>query len=208
MLVHNHDQMLYYLFQLESYAWKKPKADKMFRQTSGPNDTGVTLGAYKGLDFKLTMEVLSMVRHGKRNSLRYQELIEETETELGVIALRMIQTAIGAWGFSRRTKYALRTLKVYKSDKAKRQAFNDAREKFEKVLKDAGGIEGGGVEELHKLALAEPGIDRFAIDKAMDQRKRLIEVLVNKLFDAKVRIPFSFSHLPTIVLAFLQTKLQ
>lgn len=68
-------------------AWKKPKTDALFHQSPGQHETGVTIGAYKGLDFKLTMEILSMVRHGKRNSLPYQELMEEGETEMGVIAL-------------------------------------------------------------------------------------------------------------------------
>lgn len=190
VLCDSRDQMLYSLFQLETYAWKKPKADKFFHQSAGQHETGVTIGAYKGLDFKLTMEVLSMVRHGKRNSLPYKELIEESETELGIVALRMIQTAIGAWAFSRRAAYASNTLRVYHTDKAKKNAFDVARDKYKKIEKE------GGVEALLKLATDEPLIHQTSIDKALDVKRRLADALVGKMFQAKARAPLPRSLLP------------
>eukprot|EP01050_Picozoa_sp_SAG11_P008076 SAG11_NODE_694_length_7695_cov_2.772775_5_plen_536_part_00 len=111
-LVNSKDNMLYTLFQLEAYAWKKPKDDEFYHTQAKHQDNGVAVGTYKGLDFKLTLERLSMVRHGKSKSMTYSDLINESQTERGMVALRVLQTMIGAWAFLRRGRYAAGTLLV------------------------------------------------------------------------------------------------
>ena len=53
-----------------------------------------------------------MVKWGKCMSLNYEELAHETEIELGMVALRMIQAAIAGWACIRRAEYANGSLMV------------------------------------------------------------------------------------------------
>ena len=91
---------------LKVYAWKKPKIGAFYQEQSKQDDLGVPIGSYKGLDFHLTLERLSMAQHGKCMSLPYEALMEESQAELGLVALRMIQCAIGAWACKRRKRPA------------------------------------------------------------------------------------------------------
>eukprot|EP01052_Picozoa_sp_SAG31_P062672 SAG31_NODE_21642_length_544_cov_1.379775_1_plen_111_part_10 len=99
----------------------------------------------------------------------------------------MIQTAVGAWGFSRRAKYAVGTLRVYPSDKIKQRALEEARQKYKKLFADAGGEEGHGVESLRQLAVDAADIEQHSIEQALDAKGRLIELIVEKMLDGKVR---------------------
>ena len=118
------DNMLYMLFALEEYAWKKSKSQHHQHSLSANTD-GLPISAFKGLDFDLTLERLSMEKFGVNQSLGYAELVEQTDTEKGLIALRIIQTLIGASVFRRRAQYARYTqgdgkFSVWAGDRMKR----------------------------------------------------------------------------------------
>jgi hypothetical protein len=97
------DAALYTTFQLELHAWKTVYHKDKRRKNSG---AGASVDSFHGLDFKLTLERLCLLRYGKAKSLSYHQMVDEYEHERAHVALHTIQTCILAWIYHRRGSVA------------------------------------------------------------------------------------------------------
>jgi adenylate kinase family enzyme len=96
------DATLYATFQLELHAWKKVYQKDRRKKITG---AGASVDSFHGLDFKLTLQRLCLLRYGKAQSLSYHQMMDEYEHEKAHIALHMIQTCLLAWIYRRRGTY-------------------------------------------------------------------------------------------------------
>lgn len=95
------DWVLYAMFQLETYAYKKTvkkgESHVVVHRSGIAAQTGLALSHIRGLNYHSVMERLALLQYTKPDSLMYSTQMEEYESEQCKIAIYVMQTCLSHW---------------------------------------------------------------------------------------------------------------